>query len=75
MPVRKYQPDETDSAEWIARKGPGLGRDDAKAVRQKLVENPNDLECRLLLFGRGFWGHSASYAAHLIWLIDKLPKN
>jgi len=74
MSVRKYQPEGSAADEQLARSGVHVSRETAKEVRQKLKSNLNDFESRLLLLGRGLWGHSGSYEQHLLWLIENHPK-
>lgn len=73
--MQKYKTDGSVADYGTAESGKFLSKVEASEHRRRLKIEPNDLESRLLLFGRGFFGKSGDYTPHLIWLVDKHPRN
>jgi hypothetical protein len=72
--MHAYQPD--GFLDWsFTEKARSMQKNQVKALKEKLLRHPNDLNTRRLLFERAKENHLKSILPHLIWFIDNHPKD
>lgn len=73
--MQKYEPIEGSENEFgIVDNAHLLDRAEAAEHRRNLKQNPDALESRLVLFGRGYYRKASANPEHLIWLVENHPK-